>query len=312
MLIGGFVGVAVFVLVVAAAVALRRRSHDDEHSVRHYHRQLHTLGEMRAPDGAPTEGDQAARPVAGGRFPVSAVRVSGSSTVRLTEAGHQAVPPLPPPVPNSSELVTFDDAGPGPGPEPIPRSFMTGTEDRAMHAINHRPRRLGGQLAALASVAVLIAVLIVTGFHASAPAHKTRGSTMTTAPSARGHAGTEPPTRKGHGAATPATTPPLVSAPGDVSAHAATYQVASPTYALEVAATSGPCWVQVTDTATGAVPLSATLPAGQRDSVAATGSFTVVAGAPAAFAVAIDGTLVALPPGALAPFTLTFEPAQAG
>ncbi|HXZ63041.1 MAG TPA: hypothetical protein VEG62_09875, partial [Acidimicrobiales bacterium] len=50
-LIGGIVVVAL-VAVVAAIVMLRRRAHDDVHSVEHYHRQLHTLEEMRAHDAA--------------------------------------------------------------------------------------------------------------------------------------------------------------------------------------------------------------------------------------------------------------------
>ena len=46
MLIGGLIAVVV-VLGVLAAVLMARRTHDDEHSVEHYHRQLHTLEEIR-------------------------------------------------------------------------------------------------------------------------------------------------------------------------------------------------------------------------------------------------------------------------
>ncbi len=89
MLIGGLIGV-VILLGVVAAVLLLRRSHDDVHSVEHYHRQLHTLEEIRTN----TPGD---RPngSAGEAFPASAFRVSGSSTVRLTESDHPVVPPAP-------------------------------------------------------------------------------------------------------------------------------------------------------------------------------------------------------------------------
>ena len=87
MLIGGLIGV-VILLGVVAAVLLLRRSHDDVHSVEHYHRQLHTLEEIRTH----TPGD---RPngSAGEAFPASAFRVSGSSTVRLTEADHPSSRP---------------------------------------------------------------------------------------------------------------------------------------------------------------------------------------------------------------------------
>src|SRR3984957_13553528 len=128
---------------------MARRTHDDEHSVDHYHRQLHTLEEISAhPTGDGANGREGAngrdgasgRDSEGGVFPVSAFRVSGSSTVRLTESGTPPVPPVPPPpVPNQSEPLSFDDAS----PEPVPATFMTGNEDRVIHSINRRPRRLG-------------------------------------------------------------------------------------------------------------------------------------------------------------------------
>ena len=144
MLIGGLVAVVV-VLGVVAVVLMARRTHDDEHSVEHYHRQLHTLEEIRThPTGDGADG----RDSDAGAFPASAFRVSGSSTVRLTESARPPVPPVPPPpVPNPSEPLSFDDSG----PEPVPATFMTGNEDRVIQSINHRPRRLGGPLAAVAA-----------------------------------------------------------------------------------------------------------------------------------------------------------------
>src|SRR5271163_2265656 len=161
MLIGGLVGVVV-VVGVAASILLLRRSKDDVHSVEHYHRQLHTLEEIRThPTGVATGAATGASNGQNGSeletFPASAFRVSGSSTVRLTESGRPPVPPVPPPpVPNASEPVSFDDAR----PEPAPATFMTGNEDRVIQSINHRPRRVGGPLAAVAAVAVLVVVLI--------------------------------------------------------------------------------------------------------------------------------------------------------
>ena len=145
MLIGWLIAVVV-VLGVIAAVLLTRRSHDDVHSVEHYHRQLHTLEEIR---GHPV-GDGANGSMAGNKaetagpadkaeeevFPVSAFRVSGSSTVRLTESDKPVVPPVPPPpVPHPSKPLTFDDAG----PEPVPATFMTGSEDRAIGSSTTAP-----------------------------------------------------------------------------------------------------------------------------------------------------------------------------
>ncbi len=322
-MIGGIVGVALVVLVVAAAVVVRRRGNDDEHSVQHYHRQLHTLEEIRehqdamattpaADTGA--EGGSAGAGAGGGsagtRYPASAVRVSGPSTVRVGEPGRPAVPPLPT-VPGPSEPIVFDDTR----PEHVRRTFMTGSEDPAMHSINHRPRRLGAPLAAIGAVMVLIVVLIVSGLHSSPPARKARSGSTVTAPRAHHAATPHPSTGRSHGGTTTTTTstaPPAVSAPGAVSTNAATYQVAGQSYSLAVAATTGPCWVQVTNTATGAVLFSATLSPGQRQVVTAAGAVAVIAGATGAFAAAVDGVLVALPTGAQAPFTLTFQPPPAG
>ena len=107
-LIGEIIGVLV-VIGAVAAVIFRRRSHDDVHSVEGYHRQLHTLEEIRAhTPAAGRENGNGDAP-----FPASAFRVAGSSSVRLTEPGKAVVPPVPPPpVPNPAEPVTFDDAGP--------------------------------------------------------------------------------------------------------------------------------------------------------------------------------------------------------
>jgi Domain of unknown function (DUF4115) len=298
-LISGLIGV-VILLGVVAAVLLLRRSHDDAHSVEHYHRQLHTLEEIRTnTPGDPPNGR------GGEAFPASAFRVSGSSTVRLTESDHPVVPPAPPPpVPKSGELMTFDDAG----PEPVPATFMTGNQDRVIQSINHRPRRLGGPAAAVAAVLILIVVLILTGLHSNSPKHHGKSATAaTTTP-------THPATGAHHATTTTTTSttaPPAVSAPSAASAHAATYTVATPSYSLNLAATTGQCWVDVTNTATGSVLFTTTLLSGQSHAVTATGAVTVIAGAPANFTAAVNGAPVTLPPGNQAPFTLHFQTAPA-
>jgi hypothetical protein len=312
-LIGGVVGVVVVVAVIAA-VLVRQRSHDDVHSVEHYHRQLHTLEEMRthpSPGGEDTNGEAA--------YPASTFRVSGSSAVRLTEPGHALVPPVPPPpVANPTEPVTFDDDDED-APEASPGSFMTGGRDKAMDGINHRPRRLGGPIAAVAVVVVLVAVLIVTGLHSSPPkGHgKSSNSATTTHVTVATHGthATQGSTHPGGRHPTPTTTttaPPAISAPQAVSAHAATYQVSSASYSLVLAATNGECWVEATSTATGSVLFTTTLFSGQSHTVPATGPVTVIAGAPGAFAATVNGAAVTLPPGNQAPFTLHFDTAGSG
>jgi hypothetical protein len=333
-LIGWLIAVVV-VLGVTAAVLMLRRSHDDVHSVEHYHRQLHTLEEMRGhPTGVAPNGSKghvssgpsgssdssgaagpsgsidssdpsgAAGPSGGAdrsAFPASAFRVSGSSTVRLTESDRPVVPPVPPPpVPNQSKPLTFDDAN----PEPVPVTFMTGNEDRVIHSINHRPRRMGAPAAAVGAVLVLVLVLILTGLHSNNPTkhHGKSASAATT--------NTTQPAHR-HSTATTTTTsttaPPVVSAPTTSTAHTATYTVSGSDYSLTIAATTGECWVDVTNTATGAVLFTTTLQSGQSHNIAATGPVTVIAGAPAAFSAVVNGSTVALPPGNQAPFTLNFQ-----
>ncbi len=299
MLIGGLIGVVVVLGVVAAALMLRR-SHDDVHSVDHYHRQLHTLEEMRGHPVA--ERPDSSEPAA---FPASAFRVSGSSTVRLTESDRPVVPPVPPPpVSNPAEPLTFDDAN----PEPVPATFMTGNEDRVIHSINHRPRRLGGPAAAVGAVLVLILVLILTGLHSTPQKHSGKSAgAATTTPT------THPPTNHHHAThatTTTTTAPPAVSQPTTASAHTASYVVGPTTYALNIAATTGDCWVDVTNSTTGSVLFTTTLQAGESHSITATGPVTVIAGAPAVFSATIDGSPVTLPPGNQAPFTLNFAPAS--
>ena len=105
-LVGVVIGVVVIVGVVAFVV-FRRRSHDDVHSVEGYHRQLHTLEEIRT--HTPSAARRASTATRRSR---PAPSPSGFVDIRLTEAGKVVVPPVPPPpVPNPAEPVTFDDAG---------------------------------------------------------------------------------------------------------------------------------------------------------------------------------------------------------
>lgn len=311
----------VVVGVIAAAV-FRNRSRDDVHSVEHYHRQLHTLEEMRthSPAGSEGNGDNGQGEAA---YPASSFRVSGSSTVRLTDAGHTIVPPAPPPpVKNPGEPVLFVDTHVTPDPnEPSKSTFMTGVDDKAMHSINHRPKRLGA-LIALAAVAILIVVLIVAGMHSNTPPpkHPTSGTatTVTSTPPHSHHprSGNNVATN-GHqthkrSAVTTTTLAPVVSAPAPTSSNAATYRVGVASYSLVLSATSGDCWVSATNTSTGDVLFTGVLTAGQSHTVSATGPVTLVSGAPAAFAATVNGVAVQLPFGFQAPFTMSLVTPGAG
>ncbi len=314
MWIGGILAAVVVVGVIAAAV-FRHRSQDDVHSVEHYHRQLHTLEEMRThlPHGSESSEGNGHSDAA---HPASAFRVSGSSTVRLTDPGHTIVPPVPPPpVKNPGEPVVFVDSHMSSESSDSSKSnFMSGVDDKAMHSINHRPKRIGA-LVAFAAVVVLIVVLIVAGMHSNTPApkHPPSGTATTvTTTSTRSHPRSGSAGSKGHtshknSTKTTTTVPPVVSAPAPTSPNAATYEVSVTSYSLALSATSGDCWVSATNTSTGAVLFTGILKAGESQTVAASGPVTLVAGAPAAFAASINGLGVQLPFGFQAPFTFKFE-----
>jgi hypothetical protein len=185
---------------------------------------------------------------------------------------------------------------------------MTGADDPAMHSINQRPRRLGGPLAAIAAVVILVVILVAAGLHSNTPSHRGGNSTSTTVTHSHSgtHAGSGAP-HTTHTTTTTAPPAPSVSAPANTSPYTATYQVADASYSLELGAKTGECWVLATDTSTGKVLFTGTLSSGQTQTIAAAGPVTVVAGAPVAFSAAVNGAPVTLPTGALAPFTLTFK-----
>jgi RodZ C-terminal domain len=369
----------VVVVGLAATALVRRRTHDDVHSVEHYHRSLHTLEEIRTHTPAAMNGDSSAAE------PANALKSerAGSTTVRLTEPGHQVgPPPPPPPVPIGAEPLRFDDAATtdeesesassattdtsdtsagsattaessasaasvesplsaasngtptsaasngtpvsaasngsaaaaisvgsigAANSEHPPSTFMSGSEDPAMHGIDKRPRRVAAPAAAIAVVGVLIVILIVTGFHSTSTHHEKGSSTAHSVGSTATAPGQRTIPAHRHPAATTTVPTPTVSAPSAVTAHSATYTVGPTTYTLNLSAVNGECWLEATNTANGSVLFSGTLLSGQSHSVSATGGVTVVAGAPQSFSATVNGAPVALPSGYQAPFTLTFQ-----
>src|SRR5471032_2226535 len=107
------------VVLLTAALLTRRVSHDDVHSVEGYHRSLHTLEEINAhPSVSGAAAGAGSRATAVSAYPESAVRLAGTSTVRVTDAPPASVPPVPlplvslPPFPPGADPdlpVTFDD-----------------------------------------------------------------------------------------------------------------------------------------------------------------------------------------------------------
>jgi len=311
MLIGG-IAVAALVVVLAGVVVTRRRARDDVHSVEGYHRQLHTLEEINTHPGSDQEGEKGERP----SFPESAIRLSSMSTVRVMDGPAAVVPPVPPPpVADPEKPVTFDDAGPVtvPSPQSVGAVVQTNDrrQDRAMNLMNRRPRRLGAPALAVLAVVVLIVVLLITGSHTPKNTHHGKGttghgSTVTVHRSKSKGASGSKAQHHTHAPTTTTTTLPIVSDPQSVSANGATYDVSKTSYALSLLATSGPCWVDVTNQTTGATLFSGLLSSGQLKVVDATSPVTVVVGAPEVLGVAVDGMAVKIPAGYQTPYTMQF------
>jgi Domain of unknown function (DUF4115) len=312
MIIGGIV-VAVVLAAFTVALLTRRAAHDDLHSVEGYHRSIHTLESINAHPAAPAAGAQSSSAMKSA-FPESAVRVGGGThSVRVTDAPPASLPPVPPPPMLDPEApVSFDDTEPPPASSPphspsaqspssMPSHDVPGSRDKAMVSINHRPRRLAAPAAAVAGVIVLVAVLLLTGTHSVAPSHhhhtaSTKKSVTKPAPTTLGSQTTSPTTAP----------PPTVALPQSSTSSTATYVESAGTFSLSFAATSGPCWVDATNSTTGATVFAGTLQPGKNQAVNVTGPLTVIIGAPSVLAVAVNGSPVALPSGFETPFTMMF------
>jgi hypothetical protein len=308
---------AVVVVVVVAVLLTRRLTRDDEHSVAGYHRQLLTLEQIKAhtaPGGS--DADEASAAGAAGAssppkpsYPESAVRVSGSAYVRVTDGPNPTpVPPVPPPpVAGGNGLVTFDDASPLTVPSGRStagtETFSFGRKDRAMDSMNRRPRRLGAPIVAVAVVAVVIVVLVIAGSHKNPPAKHHVSSTATTGTASRSHHA------KTHPSTTTTTQVPLVSLPSATSVHDATYTTRLTDYSLVVSATTQACYVQVNNVSTGTALFAGVITAGEQRTIAVTGPVTIDVGAPLAFAATVNGSSLVLPYGYQTPFNLHLVPA---
>ncbi len=299
-----FVWVLVAVAVVGGVAALfsMRWSQDDEHSVEGYHRQLHTLSQIKAHTPG-TEGDGTST------HSENALGVSGMRSVRVTDGPPAPIPP--PVVPEGDGPIKFDDAGPPIVPSGLD-SFKN--RDKAMNAMNKRPARLGAPVLAVTSVLVLIVVLLIVGSHKVSPAHHhtSTGNTATSSQRTVTHHHTSKTShpKKHPTSTTPTTMPPLVSLPHSTSHNGATYVVQPSSYTLVVSATADPCWVDITNAATDAPVFEGVLAAGAQHTLTVDGPLTIEVGAPSEFTATINGTAVVLPFGFQTPFTLLLESAS--
>lgn len=332
--------IAVLVVLLGALVAgvvwiSRRRGADETHSVEGYQHTLSTLQTIRSRSGASPVRIVGPKDVTSGaaRAGIVGIRAPGAGGVGAgwdagaggpggTARGQGRTGAPGDPLPPHREADTppgglrFDDVSTGADHGRADAGNVR--RDRAIEVMNRRPRHLAGPIAAGAAVVVLIAVLVAIGGRSNhGTGAKATGATVTSAPAAR--QGTTTTARSGTSGGrgtrgsrrvTGPTTPAQYVAVAS-SATSGTYDSPGASYTLGLSATSGNCWMQVSEVAAGTTPLAQTLTPGQQQSLPVQGEVKVLLGAPGAAAITLDGVPVVLPSGAVAPFTLTFAPPAA-
>ena len=270
--------VGVAVLAGLAVWALRHRGSDEMHSVAGYQQRLERLEELRRRQSGSVrvigstgpQGDADQRPVVGedGRIEIS----SSPSRRRAVEETGQ----------HEREL--------GAGPVPLP-TYRRRSRDTSIARMSHRPRRLGAPIAAAVAVIILVTGLAIAGAHSRNP-HTTTSTTIR-----KGHKGKVGPT-------TTTTTVPPTFAPSSASTDA-TYTLPFSSYTVIFKATTGQCYIQVTNSA-GQTPYAAVLNPGQTKQIVLTGTSKVQLGAPSSVMIQIDKTPVTFPNPIPAPLNITF------
>lgn len=267
--------VVVVVLVVLAMRAYLRRGGDEANSVDDYRHTLHTLSDIRSR--------------------------SATRTVRVIGADESA--PGDEEVVGTTEGSVFEDAGLR---APL-TAARTGRHDRAMSAMNRRPRRMGAPVAVGVVVLILLAGVVAVGARSRhhTPTHSADAPTSTTVVTS--HHSRSPANRT---TSTTTTTAPTRFLPADATSVSATYRPPANVYSVTLATGTSQCWVTVSS-ATGASLLSTTLSPGEKKTLSVTGGAKVVIGAPSALRVTLDHEPVVLPTGYGTPFTMTLQPATA-
>lgn len=276
-----FIGVLLGVAVLAglAIWAFRRRGSDEVHSVAGYQHRLARLeevrrrqvgGSVRILGGNNEVEERAGQPVIGesGR-----IEISSSSAPRRFE--------------DTGKLPIQSDRRP---PPPYRRREVS------MARISRRPRRLGAPIAAAVAVIILVTGLAIAGARSRTP-HSTTSTTT-------GH---HKGTKTGSTATTTTTTArPTTFTAASVSGLDATYQLPFTSYTVEFTATTGNCYIEVTN-AQGQVPYASVLDAGQTQQLTLSGNSKVDLGAPAYVQVKVDRTPVTFPSPLPAPLNLIFD-----
>jgi|SRR6185437_15736139 len=305
--------VVVLVVVTGAAWLVRRSGGDDDHSVEGYRHTLDTLGGIRSRSSSGTvrvlgQTDDPAAPADPG--PGQATGPStGPSTGPATGGG------FPRPGTGQGRGLVFEDPATRPPASVGPTPSGGGRRpDRAISAMNRRPRRLGAPILVAAVVLAVLVAIILVGAHAHHPKSST---TTTTGPrshptttvrggAAGAHATTT--TRPPPTTTTTSTTVPSSFTATTYTSTTGTYVPPAASYTVVLTAANGDCWLTV-QSAGGTTVFTQTLTPGQSKSLPLTGVNTIEIGAPSALTVTIDRKPVVLPAGYQTPFRMTLQPA---
>jgi hypothetical protein len=148
------------------------------------------------------------------------------------------------------------------------------------------------------AVAIVVLGLVVGAAVALSPSHRTNTASHRTD---RRPKTSVPVTRP-----RPTVPPPLQVSPTTSTSSTAAYGAPAATFTVALQAT-GPCWVEATQTSTGAVVWTGTLVSGQTHSIPGTGSLFLRLGAANDITVTLNGEKVLLPPGFQSPFDMSFQ-----
>lgn len=180
---------------------------------------------------------------------------------------------------------------------PVPsRPLPARPTRRSLAAMDHGPRHLGAPVLAVVIVAAVVGVILYVG----ARPHRTTPSATRTTDT------TSPPTTRQ--STTTTTSLPARYTAVSTTTSSATYAPATTTYTLLVGASSGSCWMSVTD-ASGTTVWAQAVTAGAPHSISLSGKATVLIGAPTVATLEIDGVPAVLPTATQSPFTVTLVPA---
>jgi hypothetical protein len=302
--------VALAVIAVGVVVGLSRRG-GESHSVDDYRHTLETLQGIREHPRVRIVGRQEPQPPTAGSGGTARADLGTDGTDQGpggAEPGRGAA---------AAERLRFEDLGPVDDVVLSSRSIQRSrrVQSRALSSMNRRQRRLGGTVAVTVVVLAVLGALVALGSKhtssspRSATSSKTRSTTVS--PKTTGTKTTVSPKTTGthHHTTTrtTTTTAPSRFVPVSATATTATYDTPSSSYSVTFTTTTGDCWVNATS-AGGTVLLTQTLPIGTSKSIAATGSTTIILGAPSAVSVSIDHEPVVLPTGFQTPFTMTVQP----